>query len=306
MSGTKLFIGRLSYDVQARDLEDLFSRVGPITNCTLKSNYGFVEYEDPQDAEEAVKTLDGHVLEGQRIAVEFAHGGKRDDDRRDRGYDNRDRGYGRDRYDNRDRGYGRDRYDNRDRGYRGGRRYDYPPPRGGGKYSPPRNSDFGILVEGLPSDCSWQDLKDTFRNVGEVCFADVRRDRDGNDYGIVEFKYAEDMRKAVKELDGSRLRGKTITVTQNNKREAARGREKRRSRSRSPSRSPSKDRSRSKERPSKTSKRSQSGSPRKSRSESPKRGSQSPKNERSPSPRPQRKSRSPDDRSKSGSPDGGN
>lgn len=82
----------------------------------------------------------------------------------------------------------RDRYDDRDRGYGGGRggdryndRRDRPPSR----YSPPRNTDYRCIIEDLPSGCSWQDLKDHFRSAGDVCFADVRKDRGGRDYGIV-------------------------------------------------------------------------------------------------------------------------
>ena len=34
--------------------------------------------------------------------------------------------------------------------------------------------EFRVIVKGLPSRCSWQDLKDFLRRGGEVCYADVR------------------------------------------------------------------------------------------------------------------------------------
>ncbi|KAJ1806815.1 hypothetical protein LPJ56_003413 [Coemansia sp. RSA 2599] len=43
--------------------------------------YGFVEYEDVNDAEDAMKQCNGLSLQGERIVVEFAKGAarKRDD-----------------------------------------------------------------------------------------------------------------------------------------------------------------------------------------------------------------------------------
>lgn len=52
-------------------------------------------------------------------------------------------------------------------------------------FSPPRNTDYRAIIEDIPSGCSWQDLKDHFRSAGDVCFADIRRDRNGRDYGVV-------------------------------------------------------------------------------------------------------------------------
>jgi hypothetical protein len=40
-------------------------------------------------------------------------------------------------------------------------------------------SDYRVTVENLPRDMSWQDLKDRFRQVGDVVFADVFPDRSG-------------------------------------------------------------------------------------------------------------------------------
>jgi arginine/serine-rich splicing factor 1/9 len=37
-----------------------------------------------------------------------------------------------------------------------------------------------VLVTGLPSSASWQDLKDHMRKAGDVCFSEVYREGGGN------------------------------------------------------------------------------------------------------------------------------
>ncbi|KAF9354379.1 hypothetical protein BGX34_011037 [Mortierella sp. NVP85] len=71
-----LFLGRLAPDTRSRDLEDLFAKYGRVTRLDIKrgtnSDFGFVEYEDPRDADEAVHKLNGSVVNGKPIVVEFA------------------------------------------------------------------------------------------------------------------------------------------------------------------------------------------------------------------------------------------
>ncbi|KAF9288696.1 hypothetical protein BGZ68_010719, partial [Mortierella alpina] len=71
-----LFLGRLSLDTRSRDLEDLFNKYGRVTRLDIKrgtnSGFGFVEYEDSRDAEEAARKLNGHVVNGNPMVVEFA------------------------------------------------------------------------------------------------------------------------------------------------------------------------------------------------------------------------------------------
>lgn len=73
-----LFIGRLPPDCHPRELDDLFRKYGRITRCDVKrGGYGFVEYEDPRDAEDAIRALDGIRFLGDRIVVEWARGAKK-------------------------------------------------------------------------------------------------------------------------------------------------------------------------------------------------------------------------------------
>eukprot|EP00126_Sphaerothecum_destruens_P011749 Sdes_comp20954_c0_seq3m18672 len=80
-----LFIGRLGRDTRPRDLEDVFYRYGKITRCDVKGTYGFIEFEDKRDAEDAIEREHGRNLLGSRIVVEWAKGnrGERSDTRRD-------------------------------------------------------------------------------------------------------------------------------------------------------------------------------------------------------------------------------
>lgn len=69
--------------------------------------------------------------------------------------------------------------------------------RGGG-----RRTDYGVVVTNLPRGCSWQDLKDFMRKVGDVVYADV--DRYGE--GVVEFANRDDMEHAIKSLDDTEFK----------------------------------------------------------------------------------------------------
>lgn len=73
-----LFIGRLNVDTSNKDLEDLFYDYGAITRCEVKKGkgYGFVEFKDKRDADDAIREQQGATLLGNRIIVEWAKGEK--------------------------------------------------------------------------------------------------------------------------------------------------------------------------------------------------------------------------------------
>nr|XP_022345148.1 serine/arginine-rich splicing factor 7-like isoform X4 [Crassostrea virginica] len=76
-----LFIGRLSKNTQPRHLEDVFEPYGRLTRCDVKYGaemaYGFVDYEDRRDAEDALKYENGREICGSSIRVEWAKGNPR-------------------------------------------------------------------------------------------------------------------------------------------------------------------------------------------------------------------------------------
>lgn len=55
-------MGNLLNNASKNELEDVFSKYGPIRNVWVARNppgFAFIEFEDPRDAEDAVRGLDG-------------------------------------------------------------------------------------------------------------------------------------------------------------------------------------------------------------------------------------------------------
>eukprot|EP00850_Spirogloea_muscicola_P001489 SM000005S17286 [mRNA] locus=s5:1277834:1281504:+ [translate_table: standard] len=193
-----IYVGNLPGDIREREVEDLFHKYGRIKDIDLKMpprppGYAFIEFEDPRDAEDAIRGRDGYNFDGYRLRVELAHGGMP----RGPPGGSYGGGYG-----------GRGGYDGGGGsggggggggsggggGYGGGR---------GGGVS--RRSEYRVIVTGLPASASWQDLKDHMRKAGDVCFAQVFRDGNGA-MGIVDYVTGDDMKYAIKKLDDSEFR----------------------------------------------------------------------------------------------------
>ncbi|KAI8909974.1 hypothetical protein DFJ77DRAFT_471538 [Powellomyces hirtus] len=69
----KLYVGQIAPNGSIRDLEDLFAKFGRILHVEIKpAGFGFVEFDDPRDAEDAVRALHDHPFEGKRLVVEFS------------------------------------------------------------------------------------------------------------------------------------------------------------------------------------------------------------------------------------------
>ncbi|KAL1989422.1 hypothetical protein VTN96DRAFT_184 [Rasamsonia emersonii] len=76
----------------------------------------------------------------------------------------------------------------------------------------PRRTIYRMQVSGLPSETSWQDLKDFARQSGvDVVYSETSRERDGR--GFVEFESSSDLKVAVDKLDGREFKGSRVTCT---------------------------------------------------------------------------------------------
>uniref|UniRef100_A0A3Q4BFP1 RRM domain-containing protein n=1 Tax=Mola mola TaxID=94237 RepID=A0A3Q4BFP1_MOLML len=64
---SRVYIGRLSYRAREKDVERFFKGYGKILEVDLKNGYGFVEFDDPRDADDAVYDLNGKELCGERV-----------------------------------------------------------------------------------------------------------------------------------------------------------------------------------------------------------------------------------------------
>jgi len=169
---SRIYVGNLPPDIRSKDIEDLFYKFGNIAYIDLKNHKGppfaFVEFEDPRDAEDAVRVRDSYDYDGYRLRVEFPR--------------NREMGGG---------GMG----PRGGMGMRGG-------VSGRGRGPPARRSQYRVCVTGLPPSGSWQDLKDHMREAGDVCYADVYKDGTG----VVEFLRYDDMKNSIRKLDDSKFR----------------------------------------------------------------------------------------------------
>jgi len=80
----KVYIGNLKSNANKYEIEDLFTKYGPLKNIWIARNppgFAFIEYEDPRDAEDAVRGLDGTRCCGSRIIVQMSTGKRRPKDR---------------------------------------------------------------------------------------------------------------------------------------------------------------------------------------------------------------------------------
>jgi len=69
----KVFLGNLSDRTEKRDVEDFFRGAGRIQSVWLARSppgFGFVVFEDPRDASDAILDFDGRELMGRRVTVE--------------------------------------------------------------------------------------------------------------------------------------------------------------------------------------------------------------------------------------------
>lgn len=76
----KLFVAGLPWSVDDEQLRDLFSQYGAIISAKViidrdtnrSKGFGFVEFNSAEDANNALKALDGSDLEGRKLVVNVA------------------------------------------------------------------------------------------------------------------------------------------------------------------------------------------------------------------------------------------
>jgi len=201
MSRYKLFVGHVSADARSKDLERFFRDHGfskSVTEVVVKAGYGFVIFDDRRDADDAIFELNGKEFMNYKLQVEYAKPNGRSEDRGGGRYGGGGGGGG-----------GGFRSRDNDRGGRG--RYGDREDRFASKYNRPYNTEHRVVIQNLSSRCNWQDIKDYFRQAGEVTFAKCHRERVGE--GVVEFANREGMQKAVDKLNNTELFGKKLRLS---------------------------------------------------------------------------------------------
>ncbi|KAJ1086391.1 hypothetical protein NDU88_006510 [Pleurodeles waltl] len=76
----KLFVGGLSFDTDEQSLEQVFAQYGPVSDVVVikdrdtqrSRGFGFVTFKDNNDAQDALKAMNGETLDGRQIRVDLA------------------------------------------------------------------------------------------------------------------------------------------------------------------------------------------------------------------------------------------
>jgi len=76
----KLYVGNLSYDTTDSDLRELFEEFGAVSSAQVimdrdsgrSKGFGFVEMGNDQEAQAAIKNLDGREVSGRALTVNEA------------------------------------------------------------------------------------------------------------------------------------------------------------------------------------------------------------------------------------------
>ncbi len=77
---SKLYVGGLAYSVTEQELEELFAEQGKVVSTAVikdrdsgqSKGFGFVEMSDDDEAQKAIKELNGKEVSGRAIIVNVA------------------------------------------------------------------------------------------------------------------------------------------------------------------------------------------------------------------------------------------
>lgn len=78
--GTRIYVGKLAYEATEDQLQKLFSTHGAVTSVSIitdretgrSKGFAFVEMEKDEEAQAAIKALDGSEVSGRNIMVNVA------------------------------------------------------------------------------------------------------------------------------------------------------------------------------------------------------------------------------------------
>ncbi|XP_024936456.1 adenosine kinase 2 isoform X3 [Cephus cinctus] len=69
---TKIFVGNLTDNTKAPQVRELFAKYGTVVECDIVRNYGFVHLEATGDVNDAIKELNGQMVDGQPMKVQIS------------------------------------------------------------------------------------------------------------------------------------------------------------------------------------------------------------------------------------------
>jgi RNA recognition motif-containing protein len=174
-TGTRIYVGNLSWDVTWQNLKDCFSQVAPVVRADVISDAtgrskgcAIIDFQNPSDALRAINHLNNTELHGRPMFI-----------REDR------------------------------EGSTAGAAFSAPASSGSNS-----DGNHRVYVGNLSWDVTWADLKDHFKPAGNVLRADILSEAGGRSKGcgIVEFGSAASAQNAIHSLNNTTLRGRPIFV----------------------------------------------------------------------------------------------
>ncbi|KAL0059990.1 hypothetical protein AAF712_013226 [Marasmius tenuissimus] len=72
----RLYLGKLPTDVRSDEVSKFFETAGRIVDCRVMTGFGFIEFENSKDAEDAVQNFNGKSFMGSSLVVQFAKEGR--------------------------------------------------------------------------------------------------------------------------------------------------------------------------------------------------------------------------------------
>ena len=191
---TSVYVWNLAYETSWQELKDHMRKAGNVDQATLLTDSdgnsigcGVVVYQKPYEAARAIRELQESDLKGRPMKL------REDRVQSGRGHYNHHGGRG----GGGGRGRGRGRRDyhqqqqHRDSGKEGSQ----------------------LFVGNLSYDVTWKELKDHFKQCGDVERADVKFSNGrSRGVGIVRYYKAEDAQSAIDTLNGIELQGRALEV----------------------------------------------------------------------------------------------
>jgi len=238
-----VYVWNLSYETSWQDLKDHMRKAGNVDQATiLNDNQGnsigcaIVVYQRPQEAARAIRELQNSELNGRNMYLRedrnqgSGGGGSGGSGGTGGGSTDGGGGGGGGRHHGGDRG----QHHGGRGGYRGGKQG------GGSNAGNSGSSNAGnsgsnsvgggggggggqggsqLFINNLSYDTSWQDLKDHFRQCGDVERVEVMTNAEGRSkgFGTVRFVKEKDAEAAIQRLNGEELQGRTLEVRYDNK-----------------------------------------------------------------------------------------
>mmetsp|Transcript_19224 Transcript_19224/g.41652 ORF Transcript_19224/g.41652 Transcript_19224/m.41652 type:complete len:556 (+) Transcript_19224:159-1826(+) len=205
-----VYVGNLAYETSWQDLKDHMRAAGNVDKAdVLKSDdgrskgCGIVLYQKSHEAARAIRELQNTELNGRPIFVR--------EDREQGGG-----GGGGGHHGNQHGGGGGGGYTNQRGGHQGGHGgfQQQQQPRPGFMPGPPPVEGCQLFIGNLSWETGWRELKDHFRQCGDVDRAEVAEGSDGRKkgFGLIRFHTAEDAENAIETLNGVEFMGRPLEV----------------------------------------------------------------------------------------------